>query len=82
MPDLWPMQAHLEYLNQFICMPVVVWTPRNKKHLGYFNHILGCLSCISVTRESDQGLQKGTIKQSSSLFAYQIPVANASTGDI
>ena len=24
------------------------------KHLGYFNHILGCLSCISVTKECYQ----------------------------
>ena len=22
-----------------------------EQHLGYFNHILGCLSCISVTKE-------------------------------
>ena len=22
-----------------------------QKHLGYFNHILGCLSCISVTKK-------------------------------
>ena len=25
-----------------------------QKHLGYFNYILGCLSCISVTKECYQ----------------------------
>ena len=25
-----------------------------QKHLGYFNHILGCPSCISVTKECYQ----------------------------
>ena len=26
--------------------------PTQQKHLGYFDHILGCLSCISVTRNA------------------------------
>ena len=30
--------------NEVLCVS-------QQKHLGYFNHILGCLSCISVTKE-------------------------------
>ena len=29
-------------------------TTYTEKHLGYFNHILGCLSCIGVTKECYQ----------------------------
>ena len=68
-----------EPVHLHACGYRLVWTPRSKNTI---NHILSSLSCISVTKESDQGLQKGTIKQSSTLFADQIPIANASTGDI
>ena len=50
-----------------------------QKHLGYFNHILGCLSCISVTKECYQiGYLEGSLRSffisyiSSSLFRRPI----------
>ena len=42
------------------------------KHLGYFNHILGCLSCINVTKECYQiGFLESSLRSSfSSITAY------------
>ena len=48
------LQPHFGHLS---CIPVLAIA--QQKHLGYFNHILGCLSWISVTKEYYQKVHWG-----------------------
>ena len=45
---------HCKYILQYCNNNKKTKKKTKKKHLGYFNHILGCLSCISVTKECYQ----------------------------
>ena len=47
----WPDNQTTPNIFIFNAQVVVNAHPALQKHLGYFNHILGCLSCISVTNK-------------------------------